>query len=147
MKPDFSTYLRETEMSKNIIDRVDEIFELYKSIFTEDIQDIFIEEWVDSEGNKSYYSLHFYSEKLDHEIANFLLNDNIFIVPFSNNVDDIRIERTNYNFNHPATDASKLVINMTLSGGTNNCELRATKQNCDQLVLILKKYYLKNFFL
>jgi hypothetical protein len=147
MKSEFEAYLHRTDMPSSVIIRANELFELYKAIFTDEIQDIFVEEYVDAGGSREFKSLHFFSENLDYEIGNFLFNDKIFIIPIKNNIDDIRIvERDHYDL-IKAIDPSKLIIRLTLSGGNSILDLYATKENCNQLTKLLKNYFFPNFFL
>ena len=140
MKQEFETYLIQTEMPSNVKKGGQELFDLYNDIFDSEIQDIFVEEYVDSEGSKEFKrSTFLFGEFRLSEIANFLFSDKLFIIPIKNNIDDIRIESERYYFAMP-TDASKLKIKLTLSGGNAICDLAATKENCLHLKKLLKKF-------
>jgi hypothetical protein len=146
MKTEFKAYLDDINEPTAIKDRVNDLLEQYKNLFFEDIQDIFIEEYIDKNGEKTYEALHCFSKNFDFEITNFLFNDKIFIVPTKNNFDVFKIvEKEDYDFS-VATDKSRLMISVSASGGNLSGRYLASKKNCEYLTKIIKTYIFPNFY-
>jgi hypothetical protein len=147
MKPEFDTYIDDIGEPTTVKERVNNLFEQYKNLFAEEIEDIFIEEYIDKKGEKRYDGIHFFSKNIDYQISNFLFKDNLFILPIKNRIDIIKItEKIDYDF-AKATNKSRLKIECSDSRGDLRGDFFATGNNCDHLTKIIKKYLFQNFFI
>ncbi len=60
MKKGFANYLKTIEGTKSLIDRVRVIYEFYKKLCPEDIEDIFVTDYLTEDKTRNYENLWFF---------------------------------------------------------------------------------------
>ncbi len=142
MKTTFKSYLEEIELSKTIINRIDELINLYEKHIPEQIIDIFVENIYTEDGNNIYPGLIFFSDNFYMEIPGFIKNNAIGIFPLKNKITAIQLSPENYSFDK-CTGNSRLSVEFTLGLGLS-VKLHSSFKNCNHLKNRLDKYIIKN---
>lgn len=140
------TYLLTVEMKSSIdIERVKELFNLGKVMCPEELGEIFVSNYIESEGKEQYKDLWLFSDNYVLEVLNFArqATPTVEIIMFTDNLMYISVETKNYHFAKKAQKDSTLRVKpVTL--GQFSCDMLATGQNCDTLYYIFKKYLKDN---
>ncbi len=144
MKKEFIDYLESINIKGEILlDRIKSIYEFYKDMCPDEIADIFVTDYIDSEGRREYGNLWFFSDRYAMEAKGFATGkDDFDIAPMKNRVKYYEIRKQDYDFKE-ATDKSRLYLNIIWDTGTTG-ELKAAKENSDVLRGIILKYVKKN---
>jgi hypothetical protein len=143
MKAEFIDYLKSISLSKVLIDRITEIYENYQMLFPIEILDIFVCDYVKEDGSREYQSLWFFSDNYLLEAKEFVVKFDIDICPHKDSIYYINFEFQDFNFKI-AEDRSRLRIYFEF-GDDKACELKASRENCDYLMKIYRRFILPNF--
>ena len=143
----FSEYLREINVSETIIQRVSDLFEMWKPMLPEyeAVLDIFVEEYVSKSKEHEYLSLFLFTENFQIEIPNFVHTDAISIYPSKKRVDFLTVRTFNYDFFRSSRE-SEMTVEYSL-GVLVEMEIHATGKNCDSLKKIIQTYLKPNLAL
>jgi len=109
-------------------------------ICPEEIEQIFIADYIKEDNTRAYESIWFFSERYCLEVKNFETDYNIDIVPIK--VYWFEMSLKDYDFKK-ATQKSRLQVSMIFDGQISG-SLKAAKENCDVLRDILLKYIKPN---
>lgn len=139
MKEEFSKYLKKIDTTDVIRKRVEAIYNFYKDVCPEEIDGIFITDYITEDGRREYENLWFFSNNYCMEAHNFLERDEFDIEKMSKRVLGWNIEKNNYDLNKKPTEKSRLLVHIKLTH-TTSCVLKASKNNCEFLMQILLKY-------
>jgi hypothetical protein len=140
MKKEFINYAEEIGLTAPFIEKVKDIFNFYSSTGLGEIVDIFITDYIAEDGTRRYESVWFFSEKYIMEAKNFLFEDDFDIAPFKRRVKYWNVKMLDYDF-IKATEKSRLTLFISMDTGLV-CKLKASKENCDYLNKIMRKYAL-----
>ena len=132
MKEEYSSYLKQIGITGLFYNRAKEVYEFYEKLYPGAVQDVFVTDYIDSEGKRQYENLWFFTSTLAMEAKQFLTEDNFDSAPFKKKVKLWQVNRTEYNF-EKASAKSRLSIRVELEYG-NDCEFKASQDNCDYLV-------------
>jgi len=135
-------YLELLGMGEALQKRVEDIFKIYTKVFETQVNDIFISEYIDSENKRIFDSLWFFNAEYLMEAKKFVNEDDFDVMRVKNHVVYWQVKKENFDFNEP-TDKSRLALyakNTDDMSGT----FKASKENCTQLMYILKKYIYPN---
>ncbi len=137
MDHNFYKYLRRIGIvEKNLQERISQIFLFYANyLCPETIQDIFVTDYM-SEESREYENLWLFSKNYAMEAKRFISEDNFDISPITN-IKRIEINKTKYDFIE-ANDSSRLNLYCDLESAF--LQMRASKENCDYLKVIIDKY-------
>lgn len=141
MKDEFRPYLTSIGIGEPITERIEEIYSFYEEIlrkFDDEIEDIFISDYIKNDGSRTYDSLWFFSNKFLMESKLFINNDEFDFYPIQKGFVWINIKKQNYDFKK-AVEQSRLLIEY-LAEGLIDGNLKASKENCDKLRDITNKY-------
>jgi hypothetical protein len=136
LKKEFIDYLRDINLPENFIAIVEKIYFFYNEVCPEEIQDIFISEYM-AEDLREYENLWLFSENYLMEAKRFIKEDTFDMTPFKT-VEYWRITKIDYDFQN-AINESRIHATIELNGG-NTGEFKASKENCDQFKEIFLKY-------
>ena len=141
----FSGYLNDIDISRVLLNRVIEIYNFYRDICPETIQDIFITDTIGQDGERIYENLWFFSKSHMMESKNFITKDDFDFSSFKDKGYRWEIVKTSYDFN-TSTEKSRLYIRFFTSILSMNvyADLKASKNNCDYLRDIFRKYFAPN---
>lgn len=142
MNSKFKEYLSELGMGNILIDKVEESFLFFETNFIEEIEDIFVEEYITQDGSREYISVQFFSSEHVFEVQNFMITNELTCFPYINCINTIHIIKEDYDFNE-ANDNSKFEIKYSTDRGTITT-LKSSKRNCDHLKNIFEKYLRPN---
>src|SRR5437667_9868775 len=86
-------------MTNPLIKRVEEIYAFYNNnICPGQITDIFVSEYIDSNGTREYESLGFFSDSLVMEAKQFVHEDSFYVAVVRHQITHIEIREQGYNF-------------------------------------------------
>jgi hypothetical protein len=127
---------------------VEEVYAFYDGLLKEgglsgeEIQDIFVTDYVDAEGRRNYESLWLFTPSYVMEAKQFLSENNFDFTLLKDCVRLWRIKKRDYDF-RKAEPESRMYLELSLAQGAA-CVLKASQENCDYLRDIFLKYILPN---
>jgi hypothetical protein len=142
MKKEFLTYLNAINTTQTVQNRVAMFYNLCQNICTEDLVDIFVDDYVNQDGSISYTGLSFFSKNFTLSIPNFLTSDIISILGNKVAVQWFRLQIRDYDFKK-GNDQSRISMDL-MKGITATGYYKGSRNNCDFLLEIMKKYLLPN---
>lgn len=144
MQQKFTDYLESIGIKAGLLlDRIESIHEFYVEMCPDEIVDIFVTEYIDSDGKREYENLWFFSGRYVMEAKEFTTGrDEFVIAPIKDRVAHFRIKKLNYDFK-AATDKSRLRLIFRLDNKVI-ANLKASKENCDALRDIILKHVMPN---
>lgn len=143
MNANFEQYCESVGLSQIQIPRVRQIFTEYGQIINQEIRDIFISEQTTAENARLYISLWFFTDSHFMEAKNFLTTDDFDLAILKKRVKYAHFTKGNYTFGQAATNASTFALDLQLSDMIN-AQLRASQNNCANLLALYKKHILPN---
>lgn len=141
MKTKWKKYLDSIGISLLLQKRAEEVLKFYQQIYTDKVEDIFITEYLDEDGNRHYENMWLFSTTHAMEAEKFLQKDDFDCVPVTKLISRWCIEKTEYDF-VKATAKSRMTV--YFNGNNFEADLRASKENCDQLKIVFMKYIMPN---
>jgi len=144
MKQEFVDYLGSIGIKAgSLLDRIESIYEFYRDMCPDEIVDIFVTDYIDSDGKRVYESLWFFSDRYVMEAKGFAAGkDDFDITPIKDRVIHCTIQKQDYDFKE-ATDKSRLHLTFGLDIGAI-ADFKASKDNCDALKNTIFKYVKPN---
>jgi len=139
-------YLKSIGMVSEVdIQRVREIFSKGKFLCPEELNMIFISNYIETGGKVQFKDLWLFSDNYLIEALNFSKQETLRleISVFTNNIQGTSIEIDNIDFSQKAKDDSKLHI-VFYTYSDFSCDQIASGGNCDVLMSIYKKYIKHN---
>ncbi len=125
-----------------LIKKVETTLRAARRICPEEIQSIYISDWLQTEGQRAYEHLYLFTNTYIIESANFATdtNVNIEVTVLKDRVIYVIVK---YNdFFDKATTASRLSVLFHTDSGVFN--LKGAKENCDKLIEVYDKYVRPN---
>ena len=140
MKEEFSDYLKNIGIIELYYERSVEIYNIFSELSNKDILDIFVSNYVDSEGKDNFQDMILFTEDIIFEAYNYLNNYDFYINHIKNcPLSGLELKVTDYDFKN-ASDKSRINCRLNFER-TLSIEMKASKQNCDYLNNIIKKYF------
>lgn len=143
---DLSSYFALVGMGGPLVDRALGVADFYHRLLRDKTLDVFVSEYVDTEGQRQYESLWLLSTHFLVEAHNFVSDDRGDIVPLERNIARLEIGRQAYDFVSPTAD-SRLSIELNFATGSGlgiTANLKASDGNCDRLAGFVQQYFLPN---
>ena len=141
MNDEFIDYLESIGITGNLIERINSIYTFYTELIPEEIEDIFITDYIKEDGSREYENLWFFSEKHIVEAKQFILIDDFDFV--TNKMIYWHLTKKEYDFN-TANEESRLTLSCKLLHSDRWTTFKAAKENCDKLKSVFKKYIMPN---
>ena len=141
MRKEFVRYLEDIGMSGKLIGRVKEVYNFYEKLVPGEIKDVFVTDYLTSEGTREYENLWFFSKKQCMEAKGFLTTDDFDMDPIGS-ILSWSIEKKDYDFEN-ATAKSRFNLTFYLDPPRTG-HLKASTKNCQYLKHIFLKYILPN---
>lgn len=135
MKPEFEQYLDLLAVTPPIRSRVQALYDLCSHLCPEELEEIFITEYVNSDGTREYEALNFLSARYIMEAKQFLNNDDVDLDVIGGSVRYWRMKKWDYDWEEPS-DKSRMTLFVSLLSGMG-AELKASKENCTRLKKLL----------
>lgn len=142
MKAEWSEYLEGIGIRALFMKRAEEVVDFYANLYRDHINDIFVSEYIDKDGNRQYEGMWLFSDERVCEAKNFLHEDNYDSAIIKNQVKLWRIKKIDYDFKS-ATSKSRLVVEFSLVTNISGT-LKASHSNCDHLRDSFTRYLLPN---
>lgn len=142
MEDNFEEYLQELGMEQDLIDRVDQILSEYLLIKEFDIEDIFVSEFKNEEGETEYENLWFFTSDKTLEAKNFAFKDDYDIAIIKDSVKYLKFTKNNFDFEN-ATQNSRLNVEAVTTDDVQ-VHLKASGENCTKLFSLATKYLSPN---
>lgn len=139
MKNEFEEYLKALGMTEALRARVEEIVEFYATACPEEIEDIFVSEYIQEDGTRVYENFWCFSKQYAMEAKDFVNRDNFDSAPVGANVAHWEITKQDYDFKK-AEEKSRMALDVQFAGSVVRGLLKASKENCDQLRNVFLKY-------
>jgi len=134
-------YLTSLDMGDVLITRVNEVSEFYTLVLGQEFESIFVSEYVDKNSERVYENLWFFYPDLICEAKSFKSKDDFDVVPLNKFV-YLRILKTEFD-GKEATENSRMSVEFYTLSGRLEGQLKASKQNCNELMKILTGKILK----
>lgn len=143
MKAEFEEYFKLIGINAvDYLKRIETIIEVHSNICQEEINDIFVDEYIKEDGTRDYSDISFFSNEYNFAAIRFLTEDNFVLTKRMKYVDAIIIKKKNYDFKK-ATENSRLNIEIRYNSDLHGI-FKASKENCDHLKHIYFKYIAPN---
>lgn len=138
----FQHYLKSLDLEHaEFLDRIEDSLSLCKELCPENILDIFISEYIDSDGKRIYESIWGISEKYILEVKDFRLSQNIDICNYPDQVAYIDIQMDNYNLKD-CIENSRMSVRVRFKNALA-AQFKASGNNCAFLKDIIFNYFRK----
>jgi hypothetical protein len=138
----FEGYLGLLPLTRIIKDRIDEIIKLNLKIVDEEINDIFICEFKNNEGVRTYTSLWLFCHNNCIECKTFLHSYDFDITPYFKKVDYCSITSSEFDFEN-TSEISSVKVHFRFATGISG-DLIGTEQNCLKAFEIYKRFIIPN---
>ena len=140
MKEKLLQYFKTIGIKQPLQERINEIYEFYTAICPEEIEDVFVSEYIKEEGTREYQTIRFFSKSYVMLANDFVQKDQYNISRYTRSeISAVRVEKKDYDFKK-ATDKSRMTISILWYGPARRSTYRASKENCDYLKAIFDKY-------
>lgn len=136
-------YLNSIDINtETLINKIGQTLQAARRICPEEIQSIYISDWIQTEGQRAYEHLYLFTNTYIIESANFATdtNVNIEITVLKDRVKYVIIKYNDYF--EKANTASRLSVIFRTDSGV--FELKGAKENCDKLIEVYDKYVRPN---
>lgn len=144
MKQKFNLYLQGIGLTSTIIDRVTEIHNFYTNFLKQEIEEIFVSEYINPDGSRIYENLWFFNKTHCFEAKQFILNDDFDIDYYSNQIISFNTTKRDFNSIDLSYNENSR-MNLTFYFNANRVgNLKASKINCKSLAEISLNYILLN---
>jgi len=139
MEEKFLNYIESIGITNALIPRVEHVIETLENISGEKILDIFISEYMQENGTRTYEDFRAFSKNY-HLGALKFINDIKYIIWNRNNklFSIINWEVSNYDFKSASPDSRLSLLGSFYFPGP--ILLKASQNNCDKLLSFFKKY-------
>jgi hypothetical protein len=136
MKTAWTKYFKALGMSQVLVQRARQAFHALSTALQTDIEDVFVSEYIDSDGNRQFEDLFIFTQYHIVQVRNFALEDVLDADAFGP-LRNLLVSRVAFDFTEP-TDKSRLHVRYhTLTGCS--AELKASRENCATLARILRE--------
>jgi len=130
-------YLQSLDMGKVLMSRVSRVWDFYNAILPERLDDIFVNDYVNDDGTRTYGSAWLFSPTFMAEVRDWQTTDDFDLLRPSR-IRYWRLRKENFEFGEEPTAASRCALEFgTL---TNSGALTAAGDNCSRLHQIFIKY-------
>lgn len=141
MKEGFVEYLGSVDMAEILIARVRTIYEFYQTTSPCEIEDIFVSEYINDQGQRVYESLWFFAQQSYMEAKQFASQDDFDFM--RGRLIRWQVQKHDYDFDSDATIKSRLALRFQSPSGVSG-NLKASGKNCEHLKSIMVKYVIPN---
>jgi hypothetical protein len=142
MKSEFNEYLKMLAVSNIVKKRSQAAYELFSTAIGENIDQIFISDFINQDGLMQFDTLWFFSKNYLMQAKNFLQTDSYEIMPYKSLITNITIELQNFDFKD-TNEKSRLNLRIKISP-SGEYYFKSSNLNCNQLKNIYFDYFLKN---
>ncbi len=139
----FISYLKEVDITTRVLlKRVEFIYTLCSEMCPDEIEDIFVTDYIKADGTREYENLWFFSKGYCLEAKQFLTQIDLDITPIKRRITYWTVTAQDFDFKK-AADKSRLNLTFKLVQRIDG-EFKAAKGNCNSLQAIINKYVKPN---
>jgi|GEM_PF-6182272 len=138
----FDKYLQSIGLDGAFLARANEVIDVYVALYGEEICDVFVSEYVDSNGMRTYDNLWLFSGSFACESKQFLKNGSFDAAAWGNLVSYWEMNKEKFDLEDP-TPESRVSLSFKITTNVGG-EIKATGGNCLQIIKILKTYIIPN---
>ena len=142
MKEEFVQYLGLIGMGDALIERVSALERSIAAILPEEITHIFVSEYIDKEDNRQFENLYFFTGGYLVETRNFVTEPRTEVDLIRQSIINVQLTLKDYDL-RSASQASRFTFGY--STGPLSAQLRASKENCDHLLRVVRECIIPNF--
>lgn len=142
--PNIAKYLKDIEISEPLLERIEVIHSYIQKTIPSKVENIFIVDFIEEDGTRIYQDIDFYSDKRIISVADFKSKIDIRTASIMKCLSYLQFLAKDYDF-QKANSKSRLTINFRVGYSDRiTGQLKATSQNCDYLMAIIRKYFIPN---
>ena len=143
MKQEFSDYLEKiVGLTELYLERALNAIIFYEHLLPDDIEDIFVSEYIDSGGTRQYENLWIFTSNLVCEAKEFITEEDFDATPIKNRIIYWNLRRTAFN-GKTTSNNSRMTVHIKMDTGITGT-LKASKENCTKLNEIFDKRFFPN---
>ena len=144
MEDNLKNYVESIGLIGPLLSKVQTIYDFYTTFIEIEVSDIFVSEFINSDGSRVYENLWVFNNQFCGEATSFITSDDYDVLSFRNSVTYFRLTKKDYDIiSNQTNDNSRLTLEVGLPDNRAG-SLKASKENCKQLSFIFKKYILPN---
>lgn len=145
MKKDFITYLESIGITSALTARVEEIYNIYSKVFGNELEEIFVSEYLNQDGSRVYENLWFFNGNFCFEAKFFLTTDDLDSDKICRGITNYTIKKNDYDMvGNVTSDKSRMLLTFGFAYNRYG-EMKASKENCKKLLEIFLKYIQPNY--
>lgn len=139
----FIPYLKEVDIkTRALLKRIEFIYNLYGDMCPDDIEDIFVTDYIKADGTREYENLWFFSKNYCLEAKKFLTQLNLDITPIKNRITYWTVTAQEFDFKKASAN-SRLNLDFKTVQEIYGV-FKSAKENCVYLQAIINKYVKTN---
>ncbi len=139
----FIPYLKSVDIvTRQLIKRIESIYTLCSDMCPDELEDIFVTDYIKGDGTREYENLWFFSKSYCVEAKKFMTTIDLDIAPLKNRVTYWTVQANDYNFKKSSVKSRLNLHFDTIQKIT--CSFKATRGNCAYLQSIINKYVKPN---
>jgi len=142
MNSEMLKYLEDVGLTESPIAKAKEIYKFYDMLFPGQITDIFVTDYINAGGERTYENLWFFTNVKAMEAKGFLTRTDYDCTTIKDKVLFWELTSQQYDFANANNDSRMRVVTHVIGGLV--MEMKASRKNCDNLFEILKKYIVPN---
>jgi hypothetical protein len=131
MKSAWEKYLESVGVNGLFLDRAKYVVNFYDELYPNAVDDVFVSEYVDKDGQREFESLWIVSDNFICEAKAFLTQDDFDSTPLPGNIVYWTIKKEEFDFKVP-TAKSRMILSFRVNGELT-CTMKASGENCSNL--------------
>lgn len=146
MTQEQNEYLESIGITGQLLDKVNNIAAFYSTYLECQIEGIFVSEYITQEGVRMFENLWFFNENFCYEAKRFNEKEDYDCDLIKNNIQSFTIQKIDFDIITNVTNVnSRMFLEFNFKHTDRIGDMKASRENCKQLSLILKKYIQPNF--
>jgi hypothetical protein len=143
VKDKFKIYLKKIGVSGPFLARAEYVADFFNSLFPHKVLDIHISEYINEEGTRQYENMWLFTSEFCLKAKNFLTEERFDATPINKRVMYWEITKKDYLFGE-ANRFSRMTLEFSMTPSGLSGSIKASRENCDNLLNIFKKYIMAN---
>ena len=139
------TYLESIGITGALTAKVEEVHNFYSQYLGCEINDIFVSEFINKDGSRVHENLWFFNQNFCYEAKLFNNQEDYDCDVIKDNINSFTIKKIDFNIvANETNENSRMLLEFSFKNSTRGGNMKASKENCRQLSIILKKYIQPN---
>ena len=142
MNEKLKRYLDSIGLKGELFVKVENAYRFFTEYLECEIEDIFVSEYINKEGVREYENIWFFNDDYCYEAKHFIMQEDFDSCVIKNNIDYFSIKKSNFDIiSNLTADNSRMNLEFRLKNSMVVGDMKASKSNCEQLAIIVKKYF------